>query len=139
VYAIIRLKARLSAWSWSVSFSRRGRRYHKRFYNRKHGGSKKALATAIAWRDRQLARTRVLTYREFHQQRRSNNRSGVAGVHFLTSPRQPSGAWQAKTKLPNGKKITKSFSVRKFGKREAFRRAVKASKETPEHRPAPTP
>jgi hypothetical protein len=55
-----------------------------------------------------------MTFREFHQQKRSNNRSGVPGVHFLKTRRQPQGAWQEKIKLPNGGKITKTFSVRKF-------------------------
>lgn len=38
-------------------------------------------------------------------------------------------AWQAKLKLPNGKKPTKSFSVQKFGDREAFRLAVTARRK----------
>jgi hypothetical protein len=126
VYAISRLQAKQGTWYWAVHFQRRGTFYYKRFYEPKHGGSKKALAAAIAWRDRQLAKAKALTYREFHQQVRSNNRSGVPGVHFLKSERQPEGIWQAKLRLHNGRKITKTFSVRKFGRREAFARAVAA-------------
>lgn len=129
MYAIIRLKAALNAWYWAVHFRRRGKIHYKRFYDLKHGSSKKALAAAIAWRDWSLARTKILTYREFHQQRRSNNSSGVPGVHFLKTAAQPRGIWQAKIKLLNGRCTTKTFSVRKFGRREAFERAVAARAE----------
>jgi hypothetical protein len=126
VYAITRAKKAKNAWCWRVSFKRRGRVYFGTFHDLKHGGSKKALAAAITWRDRQLKRAGVLSFREFHAHRRSNNTSGVAGVHFLTSAAQPRGTWQAKIKLPDGRKVTKSFAVRRFGRREAFKRAVAA-------------
>jgi hypothetical protein len=126
MYAITRAKKAKNAWYWRVSFKRRGEDYSRTFYDLKHGGSKKALAAAIAWRDRTLKRSGVLTLREFHAHRRSNNTSGVAGVHFVKSAAQPRGIWQAKIKLPDGKKVTKGFSVRRFGERQAFKRAVAA-------------
>lgn len=129
MYAITRAKKALNAWYWRVTFKRRGQAYFRTFYDLKHGGSKKARAAAIAWRDRQLADAKVLTRREFHAQRRSNNTSGVPGVHFVKSAAQPRGTWQAKIKLPDGTKPTKSFSVRRFGRREAFARAVAARAE----------
>lgn len=126
MYAITRAKKAKNAWYWRVTFRRRGKDYFRTFYDLKRGGSKKALAAAIAWRDQQLKRAAVLTYREFCAYRRSNNTSGVAGVHFLRSAAQPRGLWQARIKLANGKKVHKSFSVRKLGRREAFRLAVAA-------------
>ncbi len=126
MYAITRGKKAIKAWYWRVTFSRRGMHYFRTFYDLKHGGEKKALAAAVAWRDRQLAGAKILTYREFCAYRRSNNTSGVAGVHFLKTPRQPRGYWQAKIKLSNGKKVHSTFSVKKFGAREAFKRAVAA-------------
>ena len=126
MYAITRAKKALNAWYWRVTFSRCGKSYFRTFYDLKHGSSKNALAAAIAWRDRQLATVKVLTYREICAYRRSNYRSGVAGVHFLKTRRQPRGAWQAKIKLPDGRKITKSFAVMKFGRREAFKLAAAA-------------
>jgi hypothetical protein len=129
MYAIKHLQADRGTWYWAVHFRRRGRLYYKRFYEPKYGGSQKALRGAISWRDRELVKAKALTFREFHQQKRSNNRSGVPGVHFLKTERQPRGIWQAKTKLPTGKKITKTFSVRKFGSRKAFELAVKARRE----------
>lgn len=126
MYAIVRLKAARSAWYWAVHLKRRGVLHYRRFYDRKHGGSQKALAAAVAWRDAISAKVAAMTVREFHEQRRSNNRSGVPGVHFLRTVRQPTGIWQAMLKLPNGRRISKTFSVGKYGRREAFRRAVAA-------------
>lgn len=88
-----------------------------------------ALAAAIAWRDRSIARSRVLTMREFCQQKRSNNTSGVPGVHFLRPTRLPKGIWQARISLPDGRKIHKTFSVSRYGERRAFDNAVAARRE----------
>jgi AP2 domain len=125
-YAIGRRKAAVSAWYWVVHFRRRGKLYSKRFYDLSYGGSAQAKAAALVWRDEQLAEISALTMREFHAQRRSNNTSGVPGVHFLTTAAQPQGLWQAKIKLPDGRKVHKSFSVRRFGYDEAFALAIKA-------------
>lgn len=126
LYAITRLKAAKNAWSWSVNFRRRGATHSKRFHDLKYGGEREALAAAIAWRDRRLAATKILTHREFHAQRRSNNTSGVAGVYLVKSERQPQGAWQALIKLPNGVRISKSFSILKYGRKAAFKMATAA-------------
>ena len=79
-YAISRLKAAINAWYWVVHFWRQGKLYYKRFYDIKCGGSGKARAAAIAWRDQELKEIEALTMRDFHQQVRSNNVSGVAGL-----------------------------------------------------------
>ena len=126
-YAITRLKAGKNAWYWSVSLGRRGVIVHKCFYDGQHGGSEPALAAALAWRD-EAARGDVLTFREFHEQRRSNNTSGVPGVHLAKSAAQPQGQWQAKIRLLDGRKIIKGFSVLKYGDKGAFKRAVAARK-----------
>lgn len=88
-----------------------------------------ARAQAIAWRDEQLAKLPPLTLVEFHAQRRSNNLSGVPGVHFHKTDRQPKGFWQAKFKAAGGKSTTKSFSVLQYGDQEARRLAVAARSE----------
>ena len=105
----------------------------------KYGGSRPARQAAIAWRDEQLTKTKVLGVLEFCQKMRSNNRSSVPGVHFLTPPVQPEGIWQAKLKLADGTCTTKTFSVRKHGERKAFGLAVAARREMIERaRIAPT-
>lgn len=129
MYAIHRQRVAVKAWRWVVRFSRRGTMYSKTFYDLVCGGSKQARAQAIAWRDEQLAEIKAMTMPEFHKQRRSNNVSGVPGVHFLKSPRQPLGFWQAKIKPHDGRSVTKSFSVRLHGNKEAFKLAVAARTE----------
>jgi hypothetical protein len=129
MYAIRRHCAAENAWCWRVRFSRRGVVYSKSFYDLTCGGSKAARAQAIAWRDEQLAKLPPLTLVEFHAQRRSNNLSGVPGVHFHKTDRQPKGFWQAKIKAAGGKSTTKSFSVLQYGDQEARRLAVAARSE----------
>ena len=138
MYAIKRLQASKGTWYWVVNFSRRRVHHERRFYDPKHGGSDAALQAAIAWRDQRLAEAKVLGVLEFCQQKRSNNSSGVPGVHFLTPAAQPEGIWQAKLKLADGTRKTKTFSVLKHGYDRAFRLAVAARREmlhTAEDRP----
>ena len=129
MYAIRRSRAAIEAWCWRVNFRRQGKLYSKTFYDLTCGGSKEAKAAAIAWRDEQLAAIKALTLIEFHQQKRSNNLSGVPGVYFQKTPAQPLGFWQAYIKTNDGKRAAKSFSVRKYGEREAYRLAVAARSE----------
>lgn len=129
MYAVRRHRAAIKAWCWRVRFSRSGKHYSKTFYDLTCGGTKAAKAQAIAWRDEQLAAIKALTMLEFHQQKRSNNMSGVPGVHFHKTPAQPLGFWQANIKSSDGRRMAKSFSVRKHGEREAFRLAVAARSE----------
>ena len=108
---------------------RRGVLYSRRFYDLKHGGSGKAKAAALGWRDKLLANLNALSMREFHQRKRSNNTSGVPGVHFIKPVRQPHGVWQATLKLPNGRRTSKTFSVLRLGHRKAFKLAVAARRK----------
>lgn len=103
--------------------------YAKTIYDLARGGTKEAKAQAVAWRDEQLAKIPALTILAFHAQRRSNNLSGVRGVHFLKSAAQPLGFWQAKIKVSVGKCTTKLFSVRQYGSQVARRLAVAARSE----------
>jgi hypothetical protein len=103
--------------------------YSKTFYDLACGGSKEAKVQAVAWRDAQLAQIEALTMVEFHERQRSNNASGVPGVHFHKTTRQPLGFWQAKIRFHDGKSRAKAFSVRLHGFEEAFRLAVAARSE----------
>lgn len=73
-----------------------------------------------------LAKTRTLSQREFRELIRSSNQSGVPSVQFIRPHNQPLGSWQARLKLPNGKTLTKAFSVKKYGERGAFEQATQA-------------
>ncbi len=129
MYAISRIEAKPGIWCWSVNFRRRGKAHYKSFYDLQSGGSKKALAAATVWRDRQLAKTQALSKREFHELVRTNNQSGVPGVQFIQPKNQPQGSWQARLKLPDGKEMTRTFAVGKHGGDIAYRLAVRAREE----------
>lgn len=107
-------------------FTRKGKLHYKSFYDIGRGGSENALAAAIAWRDEQLAAISTLTKRAFCQIKRTSNRSGVPGVHFIRPNNQPQGSWAARIKLPDGRERTKAFSVKKYGEARAFELAVEA-------------
>lgn len=126
MYALARLQDKPGNWCWRVNFRRRGEFHYKSFYDRKLGGAEQALAAALAWRDARLAQTSTLSKREFHQLSRSTNSSGVPGVQFIRPKNQPLGSWQARLKLPNGKELTRTFAVLKYGDKGAFALAVAA-------------
>ncbi len=128
MYAISHQRASSGTSYWCVHFSRKGVRHYKRFYEPKYGGSDKALAAAIVWRDEQLAQAKVMTIAQFCDQKRSSNTSGVPGVHFLKCKAQPLGFWQAKLKTGGGKYKSRNFSVLQYGEKEAFALAVAARK-----------
>jgi len=113
-----------------VSFSRRRKAYFKKFYDTACGGSKKAKAKAVAWRDKRLAELNAFTILEFRQQKRAHNTSGVTGVHFHRTVKQPLGYWRATLRVQGTNRIAaRVFSVGKFGYRNAFRLAVAARSE----------
>lgn len=128
-YAISRWQSKDGFEYWCVDIRRNGKRYHKSFYDIRRGGTEKALADAIAWRDEQLARVKALGVRDFCQVVRTTNRSGVPGVFFIRSTGQPQGAWHAVLWLPSRRQLKRSFAVKKYGEHEAFRLAVAARQE----------
>lgn len=60
MYALTHLQATKGTWYWAVHFKRRGQTYYRRFYEPKYGGSPAARKAAIAWRDEQPARVKVV-------------------------------------------------------------------------------
>jgi hypothetical protein len=128
MYALSHLQAAIGTWYWCVTFRRAGKEYRRTFADIKHGGSAMARQAAMAWRKKQLAKVAALTIVAFCQQQRSNNTSGVPGVHFLRPERQPLGIWQARIKM-EGKAKHKTFSVLKHGYQRAYELAVAARNE----------
>ena len=128
-YALKHQQADKGTWYWAVDFSRHGRHYYRRVYEPKYGGSQAARVAALTWRDERLVEVKALGILEFCQKKRTSNRSGEPGVHFLSPPAQPEGIWQAKLKLADGTCRTKTFSVRRHGHQAAYDMAVAARHE----------
>ena len=133
MYAVTKRQYATVTWYFRVLFKRAGKFYQARFSETTHGSLAKALKAAVSWRDGQLASAQTLSVKAFCALKRSNNSSGVAGVHFLKSPRQPQGIWQAKLKMRGGKYKSKSFSVLLHGNHAAYEMAVAARIELLSH------
>ena len=135
-YAIYRMDHAAShTHSWLVTLQRRGRIYHRHFSDKVHGGKKKALQAAKAYRNRLASQLLPLTRQEVCRIKKKNNRSGISGVMRVDVLENKRGRlhrpvyWDAQWPIGNGKARHKKFSVKKFGERGAFRRALKARRQ----------
>jgi hypothetical protein len=121
--------------SWLVTIQRRGRIYHRHFSDRVHGGKRRALEAAKAYRTRLALELSPLTRQELCAIRKKSNRSGVSGVTRVDVLEKSRGRlyrrvyWDVQWPIGNGKARHKKFSVKKFGEQGAFRRAVKARRQ----------
>jgi hypothetical protein len=122
---------------WSVEAKRSPLRIRKYFHDRRYGSKRAALAEAIAYRDRLLAKVPKWGV----HQRSSKNKSGVIGVGLVE--RRFSGRvhrfWTATWK-ENGRSCARSFSVAVHGSRRAKALAVALRREkVAAARPEPPP
>jgi hypothetical protein len=121
-----------STHSWLVRLQRRGRIYHRQFSDHVHGGKRKALEAAKAYRDHLDLALPPLTRQEVCSIKKKNNRSGISGVMRVDVLEKKRGRlyrrvyWDVQWPIGNGKARHKKFSVKKYGERHAFRLAVKA-------------
>jgi hypothetical protein len=135
-YAIYRIDRDASrTHSWLVTIQRRGRIYNRHFSDRIYGGKRNALDGAKAYRDRLASRLPPLTRQEVCAIRKKNNRSGVSGVMRVDVEEKSRCRlyrriyWDVQWPIGNGKARHKKFSVKKYGERGAFFRAVRVRKQ----------
>lgn len=134
-------KSRVHGWRvrYSPSVDWRQDVKSKCFSDKLHGGKRKALTAARAYRDKKLKehnqssfvnkdlvnmRTKV---RHYHGTKRKN-KSGVIGVTLdkqLKKGLYTCEAWRATTVI-NKKRTQRSFSTKRYGYNEAFKLACKA-------------
>jgi hypothetical protein len=100
---------------WKVSLTRNGVVFYKHFGFRMHQGEAAALLRAQTWRDGVVKKHPPKLRREMAQVPRSNNTSGIPGVRCATGPDGMPRYWHAETALAPGKKLTKCFSVGRYG------------------------
>ena len=113
--------------AWVVAISRRDRpRTARYFYDGAHGGTARALALALAYRDRQLRRLPPATRAKSIC---APNTTGVVGV-ALTSYTTRSGnvlrRYCATWFDADGQRQQVTFSIRRYGRAAAFKLAVAA-------------
>ncbi|MGE8187579.1 AP2/ERF family transcription factor [Pseudomonas sp. NPDC086278] len=136
-YAIIKVRHKKSgALAWRVSLFREGvMKVHKEFTFISHGGERPARAAAERFRNEQMLRFPPQLSRTVRKKLRVTNTSGLAGVSRQTNGKNT--YWVAQTKTRDGKKLSRSFNVEKFGEEQAKLKAAEARKEqlaTIEHR-----
>jgi len=119
--------------AWRVSLRRRHVMHVKNFADKKHGGKRKALRLAQAYRDELLVENPPLTRQEYSGIRRRNNVTGVVGVCRYSKPYKLKNGtvryswyWEAIWPTTRGDSEYARFSVRKYGEAGAFKRACAA-------------
>jgi hypothetical protein len=120
---------------WLVTVQRRGRIYHRHFTDSVYGGKRKALDAAKTYRDNLIACLRPLTRPEHCQIKKRNNRSGISGVTRIDAKENNRGRvyrrqyWLAQWPIGGGKARQKKFSIKIYGERGAFQRAVRVRRQ----------
>lgn len=121
--------------SWYVIVQRRHHIHRRHFSDQQHGGKRKALEAAKTYRETLLARLRPLSRREVCVIRKKTNRSGVSGVVRIEALERDRGRirhrvyWDVQWPVGNGKARHKKFSVKKYGERGAYLRALRARQQ----------
>lgn len=117
--------------AWIVRIQRRNRTHHRYFSDRIHGGKRPALVAAKAYLETLLNTLPELTRSEFCKIKKRNNRSGVSGVsRHETAGRTPTSPrhtfWLAQWPIGGGKAKMRKFSIKRYGERGAYLRALRA-------------
>ena len=120
---------------WRVTVQRRTRVYVRHFSDGRHGGTRNALQAAKTYRDVLIAQHSPLTAREFCAIRKKTTRSGTPGVVRVEGWEQRRGRrlrrvyWDAQWPVGKGKARHKKFSVKLYGERGAYLRALRARRQ----------
>ena len=118
-----------STHGWQVRVYRHGKTYSKLFSDRKHGGREEAFEAAVEYRkelEAEVAAMPEAAPRRRLIRRNKNNSTGVVGIS-RTYKRDRRGikhevyavSWNPEPGVARGT----SFSIRRYGEDEAFRRA----------------
>ena len=104
---------------WYVRVYYQGKKHSKFFSDKKWGGKNASLQLAIAWRDETESRIgKPRTDKPVSSV--SNSETGIVGVRFDAAQKRYQVTW---TK-PDGSPGTTTFSINKYGKVEAFLKAL---------------
>ena len=134
MYGISRIDdERYRTHAWRVSLIRRGKRLVKNFTDKRYGSPEEALAQAKEYRDQLLIEHPPISRKEFCDAKRRNNNSGVTGVYRYAKPYRLSDGtekalwyWEANWPNDEGKSISRSFSIARYGEAKARKLAEEA-------------
>lgn len=122
-----------STHAWRVSLIRRGKCLVKNFPDKKLDGADKALQKAKDYRDQLLIEHPPISRKEFCNAKRRNNKTGITGVYKYRKTYQLKDGsiketwyWEANWPDAEGKSVTKSYSVKRFGEPLAKQMAMRA-------------
>ncbi len=117
---------------WAVSIKRLGKCYTKSFSDATNDGASGALARAKIWRDEVFNSLPVISKAQAVRSIKARSQSGATGVYPLygKGAEKPVVKWIAHCPKQLGEiSQSKSFSVAKYGEKEAFSLALKARAE----------
>lgn len=122
--------------TWKVALRRKNKEMHKYFTDTVHGGTAQALVAAIAWRDEIEAKHSNASYAIWRRERiPPTNTTGLVGVYRGINPKKRDGRvieyyyWQGYWSGVDGKRISRTFSINKFGEEAAKDLAICARRE----------
>ena len=122
--------------AWKVCLKRKVKIVHKHFTDSAYGGTAQALAAAIAWRDETEAKHSTASYAIWKRElMRRTNTTGLVGIYRGSNPKIRNGRviefyyWQAYWSGADGKRISKTFSINKYGEEAAKELAIEARRE----------
>lgn len=105
---------------------RRGRSFARTFSIKRYGSNEAAIEAALAYRNQLISEHAMVSRRESHVILRANSHSGIPGVRLNDD--RPPGRWVASIVL-NGRSMSNSFSVKRYGYDQAFELALQARKQ----------
>lgn len=135
-YGITRVDQEFSrTHAWKVAIQRRNRIHTAQFSDGVYGGKQAALHAAMRHRDELVQSLRPLSRQELCRIRKKNNRSGIPGVTRIEQYETQRGrkrlrvCWVAQWPVGPGRAKQRKFSVRLYGERGAFMRALRTRRQ----------
>ena len=120
---------------WQVRMQRQGQRFTRYFADSTFGGKLAALRQAKAFRDQVELDYPSMDVAERARTPPANNRSGIVGVRLHRQKDRRGDydyyhwCWVAQWTDGHRRRRTRSFSIQKYGDREAYRLACRARRE----------
>lgn len=120
MYALRRID-RCKSGYWAVALMRNRQLFARRFSDLQYGGKEAAFQAALAYRNQTLLDNPPQSKLAVRQQKRKGA-TGMAGVYRMAKKTRKGERvyyWEAKTRMPNGRYCSRSFSILRYGEEHA--------------------